>query len=330
MRHTREQLRQLQARSLQGKIQLTQARIIEWYTKFNGNVYVSFSGGKDSTVLLDLVRRIFPDVPAVFSDTGLEYPEIKDFVKTIENVVTVRPKVTFRQVIDEYGYPVIGKEVAKHIFYFRKGSEFAIKAMNGIGDNEAQTRFRKRYVKFKYLTEAPFAIAPHCCDHIKKNALHRYERKTGRKPIIGTMTDESEQRESGWLKTGCNSFESGRSQPMSFWTEQDVLHYLKMTGIPYASRVYGEIIERDGQQSLLDIGDVPLQTTMCDRTGCMFCCFGILHDGTPNRFQRMKLTHPKLYAYCIGGGHYDESGMLKPDNSGLGIGKVLDFIGIPY
>lgn len=76
----------MQSWSLQRKIQVTQTRIIEWYQKNNGKVYVSFSGGKDSTVLLDLARRIYPDIPAVFIDTGLEYPELRDFVKTIPNV----------------------------------------------------------------------------------------------------------------------------------------------------------------------------------------------------------------------------------------------------
>ena len=76
MSHTAEDLRALQAKTLEEKIQISTARIIEWYEHWNGQVYVSFSGGKDSTVLLDLVRRVYPDVPAVFSDTGLEFPEI--------------------------------------------------------------------------------------------------------------------------------------------------------------------------------------------------------------------------------------------------------------
>lgn len=77
-KHTVEDLRIMQSWSLQRKIQVTQTRIIEWYQKNNGKVYVSFSGGKDSTVLLDLARRIYPDIPAVFIDTGLEYPELRE------------------------------------------------------------------------------------------------------------------------------------------------------------------------------------------------------------------------------------------------------------
>ena len=133
------------------------------------------------------------------------------------------------------------------------------------------------------------------------------------------------------MKYGCNSFESDRpiSKPMSFWTEQDVLQYLKMTGIPLAS-VYGKIVNADPQMNLFEAEErQKLKTTGCDRTGCMYCMFGIMSDKEPNRFQRMRQTHPRQYAYCIGGGHL-ENGVLKPDKNGLGLGVILDYIGKPY
>jgi len=81
------QLKQRQSLPLAGKIKLSISRIKHWYEQWEGQVYVAFSGGKDSTVLLHLVRSLYKKVPAVFVDTGLEYPEIRDFVKTIDNVV---------------------------------------------------------------------------------------------------------------------------------------------------------------------------------------------------------------------------------------------------
>lgn len=118
--HTKERLAELQALPLWRKIQIAQTRIIEWYQKFNGNVVVSFSGGKDSTVLLNLVRTLYPDVRAVFSNTGLEYPEIQKFARSFANVDVVRPKMRFDEVISTYGYPLIGKEVAEAIYYARR------------------------------------------------------------------------------------------------------------------------------------------------------------------------------------------------------------------
>lgn len=61
----------MQAWPLDRKIQVSQTRIMEWYQHYNGQVYISFSGGKDSLVLLDLARRIYPDIKAVYIDTGL-------------------------------------------------------------------------------------------------------------------------------------------------------------------------------------------------------------------------------------------------------------------
>ena len=127
---------------------------------------------------------------------------------------------------------------------------------------------------------------------------------------------------------------------MAFWTEQDVLHYIKKYDVPYCS-VYGDIqIKPHGEDYLegqIDAIDYlgcyepedTLATTGCSRTGCIFCCFGIMQDGTPNRFQRLKETHPRQYEYCINGGEMVD-GKWQPNKEGLGLGKVLDYIGVPY
>ena len=119
--HTMQELKQLQALPLKIKIMLTKTRIREWINEFGEDgVYISFSGGKDSTVLLDLVREDYPNVVAVFVDTGLEYSEIRDFVRTVNGVTWIKPKYTFKQVIEKYGYPMISKEVSNCVQGARK------------------------------------------------------------------------------------------------------------------------------------------------------------------------------------------------------------------
>ena len=100
---------------LDAKLVHAEQVIRKWYEYWDGDVCVSFSGGKDSTVLLDIVRSVYPDTPAVFVNTGLEYPEIVKFVKTIEQVDIIRPKMNFRNVLKNYGYPVVSKIVAHQI-----------------------------------------------------------------------------------------------------------------------------------------------------------------------------------------------------------------------
>ncbi len=107
------ELKSLQKIPLYRKIVIAQARLSEFY---NGDIFISFSGGKDSTVLLDIARKMYPNIKAVFSNTGLEYPEIIEFVKTYDNVDIIKPKLSFKQVVEKYGYAVVSKEIA-HIMH---------------------------------------------------------------------------------------------------------------------------------------------------------------------------------------------------------------------
>lgn len=120
--HDAARLRELQALPLDRKILITQTRIIEWYTRNKGQVYVSYSGGKDSTVLLHIIRNMgfsAEQIPAVFSNTGLEYAEIQNFARQ-NGADFVHPKMRFDEVISTYGYPIISKEVAESIYYARR------------------------------------------------------------------------------------------------------------------------------------------------------------------------------------------------------------------
>lgn len=356
-RHDPHDLAQMQSLPLESKIIMTQQRIRAWYDYWNGDVYVSFSGGKDSTVLKHIVDNMSGvyDVPALFVNTGLEYPEIQRFVKDIKagkydcfnpNVEIVRPKMRFDEVLVKYGYPIISKEVAQTISQARKSAEsgkytYRIKKLNGelLGKDGKPSQYN--IPQYKYLLDSPFLISHQCCDVMKKKPAKEYEKATGRKAIIGTMASESRLRYQKWLQHGCNAFEKSRptSQPLSFWTEQDILHYIKKYDVPYCS-VYGDIVvkpPKDADEDQINIIDYlgcyeeedALKTTRCDRTGCIFCMFGCHLEKEPNRFQRLKETHPRQYEYCIKGGEMID-GKWQPSKEGLGLGKVLDFIGVKY
>lgn len=322
MKHTIEELHALQAESLDRKIRIAQTRIIEWYEKFNGNVYVAFSGGKDSTVLLDIVRSLYPEVEAVFIDTGLEYPEVVEFVKTIPNVTIIKPSITFPEVLKNHGYPIISKEVSETVSGTRRGVPSLSTKLYGKKLDKYGKKSRYNREKYLYLLDADFEISEKCCTVMKKKPSRVFEKETGKKPYVGTLADESLLRRNSWLKVGCNTFDKNRekSRPLSIWLEQDILQYLTITGLPYCS-VYGDIVPKN---------DTELMTTGIERTGCMFCMFGAHLEKEPNRFHKMQDTHPQLYNYCLGGGEYSEDGKWIPNKKGLGMAHVLDFIKVNY
>lgn len=308
--HTIGDLRQMQSLPLPAKIAMTKERIRAWYEYFDGGVYVSFSGGKDSTVLLNLAREVYSDIPAVFCNTGLEYPEIVKFAGQQSNIEIVRPEMNFADVIDRYGYPMISKEVSRAVSGAKKalkrkdGSyQYDLKRTRGELLDKNGNKSMYNCEKWGFLVDAQFDIGNMCCGIMKKKPMHEYGKKTGRKAIIGTMAEESRQRRTQWIRFGCNAWNAKdqQSKPLSFWTENDILQYLKEREIPYAP-VYGEIIEDGelpGQMWVPGYKPRHLITTGCDRTGCVFCGFGCHLEKEPNRYQRLARTHPTLYDYCI-------------------------------
>ena len=331
--HDRQRLKELQALSLERKIGITVARIIEWYSHYDGKVYISFSGGKDSTVLLNIARKIYPDIEAVYVDTGLEYPEIKEFVKSFENVRIIRPERSFRSIVEEYGYPVISKEVSEcveqaKISLITGKYTYRLEKLNGTARDKQGRLSLYNIPKYKPLLDVDFDLTARYCSIMKKRPLHKVSKEL--KPITAQMASESRLRTTKWLQNGCNSFNSTNpiSNPMSFWLEQDVLEYIKTFNLPIA-KPYGEIVEADGQKSLIDY-KCKLCTTGCERTGCLFCGFGLHREKGKTRFQQLKETHPKLYNYVISGGEYSSRGKWKPSKSGLGMGHVFDVLNSLY
>ncbi len=182
---------------------MTEQRVREFVEHCDGDVYVSFSGGKDSTVLLDICRKIYPNIKAVFCDTGLEYPEIKQFVNSIDNITIIKPDISFKKVIQEYGYPVISKEVARNVRLAKKigtrTGDFYMKKFNGeLFYNGKKSDYNCE--KYKYLLNAPFKMSEQCCDVMKKKPFKNYEKNTKTYAIVGTMASESRLRKSRYLK----------------------------------------------------------------------------------------------------------------------------------
>jgi 3'-phosphoadenosine 5'-phosphosulfate sulfotransferase (PAPS reductase)/FAD synthetase len=292
-------LQQRQSLPLSVKIRMFERRVIAWYDRWQGNVHVSFSGGRDSTFLLFLVRQIYPHIKAVFVDTGTEFPEIREFVRSVPNVTWIKPKYTYKECLEKWGYLVVSKKVSMSINRYRTTKSDVQKALRlAPGINPTSGRWQTKGVipkKYHYLIDAPFKISDYCCNALKHQPQERYERLTDSKAFVGTMACDSKPRKDEVIKHGCNVFDSGRptSRPMSFFTREDIKE-LGLT-IPHCC-IYDHY----------------------DSTGCMLCASGVQEEmrktGT-NRYLILQKTHPKIHRLAI---------------PAFGLDKVLDYMKIPW
>jgi len=270
-------LKYLQSLSLTEKIELSKCAINEWYEYWDGKVYVSFSGGKDSTVLLHLVRSEFPHVKGMFINTGIEHPANVSFVKKNDNIDIIHPQLTFPQIINQYGYPVVSKETSDCIYKLTHCN---------LSENYRNNRLKKLPARWHYLLNAPFKISDLCCQYLKKRPAWRYHKQTGAVPFIGSMASESWKRRSDYKTYGCNAFDKKHpsSTPLGIWTDIDIWQYIKLYNLQYS----------------------PIYDKGYDRTGCLLCLFGIHLEKTPNRIQKMAIYYPKIYHYCMNNLKYRE------------------------
>jgi 3'-phosphoadenosine 5'-phosphosulfate sulfotransferase (PAPS reductase)/FAD synthetase len=236
---------------------------------------------------------MYPEVPAIFVDTGLEYPEIRRFVRTVDNVTWLRPAMKFKEVIKKYGYPVVSKDQSCAISRYRNTTSELSKKRRLTGWPGGKKGMIS--YKWRFLIDAPFKISDACCDVMKKAPLDKYVKETGRYPMTGMMAVESHNRQMQYVAQGCNAFDIKRpiSWPIAFWLDTDIWEYLREYRVEYSS--------------IYDLGE--------ERTGCIFCCFGVTMESLPNRFQRMEKSHPKLHRYCM---------------EKLGLREVLQYIGVEW
>ena len=291
----KESLKYLQKLPLEHKINLSRNLILNCIETFGDQqVYISFSGGKDSTVLSSLVCSLKPNILHLFSDTGCEYPETLSFVGAErhrgKNIVSVHPICrdgsiwTFERIVATYGYPLFSKAIANGIRTYR----------------HAKTPVTKQhaldYLERMYPQALPYLncnISDLCCEKLKKSPLKRVAKHMQMQcSIIGTLAEESQIRKRDWITYGSNIFfqkKDNQCRPLSFWTNQDIWSYIKLYKLP-VSDLYNQ-----GYQ----------------RNGCMYCGFGLYSERRKfgiNRFERLAQTHPKQYDYCIRGGGITNQG----------------------
>lgn len=281
----RQTLESLQKMNLESKIIQTQYLIRQTVYEFGiDKVYISYSGGKDSTVLSHIAKSMYPDILHLFANTTNEYPETLEHIKWEQekndtNIITVIPRDvngelwTFKKVVERYGYPMFSKRISNAIRTY----QHALSARTKQNAQDYIDRNFKKYEKYKN-----FPISDKCCDKLKKEPLRRKAKELGLEcAILGILATESYQREKDWLEYGCNVFherKDNQSRPLSFWTNNDILEYIER----YNVRI----------PKLYEMGYT--------RNGCMYCGFGVhLEPDGHNRYQKLKKTHPNQYNYFL-------------------------------
>ena len=165
------------------------------------NAYLSFSGGKDSTILHHLLDMALPNnrIPRVFIDTGIEYTLIREFVlglaKNDDRFVIVKPTQPIKQMLERVGYPFKSKEHSLYLQQFQK---------NGMSKTTQRYLYpnekRKSYgcpevLKYQFTKDFNIKISNQCCYELKKKPIHKWQ-KDNNKPITitGMRKDEGGNR----------------------------------------------------------------------------------------------------------------------------------------
>jgi 3'-phosphoadenosine 5'-phosphosulfate sulfotransferase (PAPS reductase)/FAD synthetase len=296
MKLSHKQLKVRQSLPLVDKLLKTKQILAQFiHSECDGLAYLAFSGGKDSTVLYYILTqelsKYFPDfphrdldlvfdIPSVFCDTGVELPEVRDFVQSMSNkdpnIVTIKPTLPFVKVVEKYGYPLISKEQSQFIYEYKTTNSEKLKDIRVNGNKWGRGKISK---KWQYLLESDLKIGEKCCNILKKNPSKKYEKETGRSPILATMAEESQLRVQKYLQHGCIITESNRKNatPIAFWTDKDIWDFLELTGFEYC-KVYNE--------------------PSIDRTGCSGCMFGIkTMKDFKYKFIYLYNKHPKWFNY---------------------------------
>lgn len=363
-----EDLREMQSRSFERKVNMTLTRILDALRECNGKCYVAFSGGKDSAVLLHMVARAWKlygldsnPLHVIFSNTGNEYlsivkfvPEFCSFVEETIGITIdlhmVRPNmdgkpVTFIQVCKTVGYPIASKKISNEVSKIRKQfkelgysksetkqliqelsvhtrreraetlrelgfNKTCVLHLSGINSKDKESPAWELSKRWQPLIWAPFSCSDRCCEILKKNPSKHLAKELGLTlAFIGEMASDGENRKKAYLQTGCNAFKNGhgKSKPMGFWLNQDVLMYHKFYKLPHAE-CYGKLIQNKSTGEL--------KFSKMSRTGCKLCLFGIQMGEGSQRLTTLYNLEPKVVDFAL----------KSRKSGGLGYGFIQHYI----
>lgn len=317
------------------KVKYARIRAWEFYNHpdINGNAYVAV-GGLDSITLLCFLRSIGIDVPAI-SVSVLEDKSIQAIHQQL-GVQSLKPLKSKVQVIREYGWPVLSKEIAGKISLLQNPSDKNATVRHAIitgetgayGGYRTGTRMKlsqkwlEKFGGYENAAEGTaygvpdFKVSDKCCYYLKEKPCNDYARQSGRFPYMGLMASEGGRRQKALMMHGCNYISPGtkRSCHFAIFTRQDLLQLALDLKAP-VPEIYGEIV-RDA--------DGTLRTTKAQRTGCSMCGFGIHLEKRPHRFDQLWSRNPGEWNMWMNHVLQDENGEW------YGWGHVLDYIGVEW
>lgn len=157
------------------------------------NSYLSFSGGKDSTVLHYLLDLALPNnrIPRVFINTGIEYNDIVNFVKDLaskdDRFIIINSGVNIKKMLEKYGYPFKSKEHSVKIGAWQKGSRS--KSIINYKDNVKYGC--PKLLKYQFNDNFKLKLSDKCCYVLKKNIFHKFE-IANKRPIAITSIRKEE------------------------------------------------------------------------------------------------------------------------------------------
>lgn len=244
--------------SLDDRVRDACHRIEELYYETNGKCYVSFSGGKDSTVLLALIKLCedvytipVGGIPAVFANTGIELGITYDFVKWVKenwypNVVMIRPEVSFDWVLKNKGKPTLSKMKSEALHRWQRGNRTGatikclVTGFNVKGTPANQTKLADKAIHM-LSQDFPIKISNDCCRYLKKKPFEKYGKQNGIKGVaIGLRADEGGARyiqavsrvEKGGKLCTYTKGQTIYKAPVIDWTDDDLEQFIKEYNVP--------------------------------------------------------------------------------------------------